>query len=482
MWRAFWTRALLCVMMALEWEQFDDILQREQLDSILESRPFILSFLDQLYTSLKELNTPNQCYEIYPQAGPLLTRASIHPYIGHDPNITKLVLSCLLEYAKLDLDPSIDNETIPKSHLWCIIRLRRLIHIATETSPDLIAQISTHLDKQTCNSTIALNSRLMQACMGLVHEERAFPIIERCVRLALPQQDMADPAHFDPPQLLLPDQFLSHLAVDSALHKHAVAYWSNDVKSRLLLNHNELMDTELLDLISEFIEADQYQSIDTMQQHISQHHLLQVAMTCPILSRMLMTKLASYVVLLLDWRVVRIMQSAYRVLEAGLPCRLFTEFMPHQFDSVSKFIYSGPLDSVESRRNIVWCASLASIRDVWPLVHTLVKWNQTSDLWTCVLEDILVHINWIVCPTRDNRESQSFFDLKSWLQSNREKDLFHNLPRLWRTLFSSNAIILSLFVISMLHHLHVDQQISLIQQVYFCSEKSNNSTSSDKVM
>lgn len=50
MWRAFWTRALLCVMMALEWEQFDDILQREQLDSILESRPFILSFLDQLYT------------------------------------------------------------------------------------------------------------------------------------------------------------------------------------------------------------------------------------------------------------------------------------------------------------------------------------------------------------------------------------------------------------------------------------------------
>lgn len=48
MWRAFCT--LVCVMMALEWEQFDDILQREQLDSILKSRPFILSFLDQLYT------------------------------------------------------------------------------------------------------------------------------------------------------------------------------------------------------------------------------------------------------------------------------------------------------------------------------------------------------------------------------------------------------------------------------------------------
>lgn len=70
--------------------------------------------------------------------------------------------------------------------------------------------------------------------MGLVHEERAFPVIERFVRLALPKQDTVDPVHFDPPQPLLPNQLLSHLAMDSALHKHAVACWSNDLKSRYL--------------------------------------------------------------------------------------------------------------------------------------------------------------------------------------------------------------------------------------------------------
>ncbi|KAF1802123.1 hypothetical protein FB192DRAFT_1376360 [Mucor lusitanicus] len=375
--------------MALEWEQFDSILQHEQLDSILNNQPFIVSFLDQLYTNLKELDTSNQCYEIYPQAGPLLTRASIHPFIGHDPSITKLVLSCLLEYAKLDLDPLLDNETIPKSHLWCIIRLRRLLHVATtDTSLDFVAQISARLDKQTSSSTAALNSRLLEACLGLVHEERAFPVIERCVHLALPRQSSVDPAHFDPPpQTLLPDPLLRHLAMDSALHTHAIVCWSNDLKSRLFLHYDELLDTELLDLISECIELDQYQSL---QQHISQHHLLQLAITCPDLSRMLMTKLASYVVLLLDWKVVRIMQSAYRFLEAGLSCRLFAEFMPHQFDSISKFVFSGPLESTESRRNIAWCASLASIRDVWPLVRTLVEWNQTSGLWTCVVGMVLL--------------------------------------------------------------------------------------------
>ncbi|KAK4513730.1 uncharacterized protein ATC70_005735 [Mucor velutinosus] len=245
------------------------------------------------------------------------------------------------------------DETMPKSNLWCIIRLRRLIHVATETSPDFIVQLSARLDKQTNSSAIVSNSRISEACLGLVHEERAFPVIERFVRLALPQQGMVDPAHFDPPRLLLPDQLLRHLAVDSALHKHVIACWSNDLKSRLLLNYNELLDTELLDLISEFIESDQYQDLHTMQHSISQHHLLQVTITCPILSRMLVTKLASYTVLLSNWKVVRLMQSVYRILEAGPSCKLFTEFMPHQFDSISRFIYSGPLDSVESRRNTV---------------------------------------------------------------------------------------------------------------------------------
>jgi hypothetical protein len=148
------------------------------------------------------------------------------------------------------------------------------------------------------------------------------------------------------------------------------------------LTYNELLDTEILDLIAIYIDSDQYESIHAMQHQINQYHLLKVAIASPILSEILMTKLASYVVLLLDWKVVRIMQIVYRILEAVSSCKIFSEFMPQNFYFLSNYIYSGPLDSIETRKNIVWCLSLASIRNVWPLIDTLVNWSQTSDLWT----------------------------------------------------------------------------------------------------
>ena len=148
------------------------------------------------------------------------------------------------------------------------------------------------------------------------------------------------------------------------------------------MTYNELLDTEILDLIAIYIDSDQYESIHAIQHQINQHHLLKVAIALPILSEILMTKLASYVVLLLDWKVVRIMQIVYRILEAVSSCKIFSEFMPQNFYFLSNYIYSGPLDSIETRKNIVWCLSLASIRNVWPLIDSLVNWSQTSDLWT----------------------------------------------------------------------------------------------------
>lgn len=136
------------------------------------------------------------------------------------------------------------------------------------------------------------------------------------------------------------------------------------------------------------VNLDHYEAIDTMTDQISQHHLLKTALASPVLSEILWTKLASHVILLSDWKVVRIMQSVYRILEPTLAsCRTFKEFMPQQqqFNSISNYIHGGPLDTMETRRNLVWCSSLASVRNVWPLVDTLVNWSQTSDLWTCAV-------------------------------------------------------------------------------------------------
>lgn len=252
------------------------------------------------------------------------------------------------------------------------------------------------------------------------------------------------------------------------------------------------------------IDSDRYESIHAMQHQISQHHLLKIVIASPILSEILMTKLASYVVLLLDWKVVRIMQIVYRILEAVSSCKIFNEFMPQKSYFLSNYIYSGPFDSIETRKNIVWCLSLASIRKVWLLINTLVDWSQTSDLWTskvrcfCVYVDQVEISKWGLIVRRhpcihqldympNKRQSRisiifrfkkldsikpRYFTIRKNCFTNKfqhvfffmflGKGLFHNLASLWRKLFCSNAIILSLFVISILNHLHVDQQISLV--------------------
>jgi hypothetical protein len=129
--------------------------------------------------------------------------------------------------------------SIHRSNLWCIIRLRRLINAVkktTQSPPDvdvLITKISELLNDQISNNVV-LNNKLLFACLGLVHEKKAFPIIESFVKLALPPQEDAivDLINFNPPQRLLSNQFLSHLAIDDALHKHSIAYWSNDLRAR----------------------------------------------------------------------------------------------------------------------------------------------------------------------------------------------------------------------------------------------------------
>ncbi|CEP13724.1 hypothetical protein [Parasitella parasitica] len=304
-----------------------------------------------------------------------------------------------------------------------------------------------------------------------MHEEKAFPAIERFVRLALSQQedDTTDLINFDPPQRLLSDQFLSHLAIDDRLRKHVTAYWSSETKTRLFLQYNELLDTELLDLIAIYTLPERYVSMHEIQQQLSQYHLLKIAMASSALSEILINKLASFVVLFADWRVVRIMQNVCRILEPAKSCKVFTDFILQDLKSPFNYIHCGPLASIETRRNLVWSLSVASVRNIWPLVNSLVGWVQTSDLWSSALEDTLIYVNWIICPTNDNRESRSFSDLKSWIQSSQGKGLFHNLASLWRKLFSDNAVILSLFVIAILNQLNIDQQIALIQKIYFSS-------------
>lgn len=95
----------------------------------------------------------------------------------------------------------------------------------------LITEITELLDNHSGH--IAPSNNVSQACLGLLHEERAFPIIERLVKLTLSQEDAAtDLTNFDPPQRLLSNQLLSHLAEKSDLHEYAAKWWSTDLWTR----------------------------------------------------------------------------------------------------------------------------------------------------------------------------------------------------------------------------------------------------------
>ncbi|KAI8056546.1 uncharacterized protein B0P05DRAFT_560109 [Gilbertella persicaria] len=481
--------------MLLDWKRFEDTIEfdkdkhdkHEYLVKIIQSSGFLNTFLTQLLEELKSHETATQCVERYPNVGIILTRASTHPFIAYHITNAELLISCLIEYSKLNLaflNEGLDlNASKNKSIKWCIIRLRRLVSAAHTTEDDsrLFRRIEELLEAKKNNLDSQLLSRLADKCIALLYEEKATIILEKLLSCILNKTEKKDPLHFDPSESILSNEFitsLSHLMVDRSPNNQFLQ-WPDDLKIRLLLNYKELLTIQVLEFAIVFIEQqNNYENLDILCTKLQQNGLLKLIRSSVDLTIAFVDTFSAYVVRFSNWKLVRISQCIHRILRYPF-LNLKSITMPSErHQHLINYIYNGSIESILDRRNVAWCFALSPTHFLWHCVYTLIQWCQQKEPWCLEMESILVHVNWVIYPSLDSRESQSLYDLKSWIQSSQGNDgILIYLPKMWHSILNSNLLILACFVTSIFFStssLHVEQQLSLVEHILTSSDQSKH--------
>ncbi|OBZ86186.1 hypothetical protein A0J61_05758 [Choanephora cucurbitarum] len=404
--------------MILDWKRFEKVIEydKEHKDK-------------HQYLDLKSFQTASQCVEQFPNAGMLLTQASIHPYIAYNTAIAKLLISDLIEYSKLDLETlDIDDQydlstNEHKSIRWCVIRLRRLVSVSptneTENSQDgLIEKINNLLDLNKDKLNRSSLNRLADQCVVLLYSERSTVVLEKLLLQIL------SASNNEPTKSLLPNEFVYSLAyqiIDATdTHTH-FQQWSIELKTELLLKHNELLVIQILSFMLLFLESQtNYENLDELCQKLSKNELLQLVSISSDLKKAFIGIFSTYTVQLSDWRLIRALQCIYRILQYSPLVQSSAEkdtLPSERYNHMLNFIYGDAFKDITNRRNIIWCYSLSSIQFMWQCVNSLVQWCQQDLPWTSNMENVLAYVNWIIYPSLDHRESQSLYDLRSWIQS-----------------------------------------------------------------
>ncbi|KAG2209984.1 hypothetical protein INT47_003420, partial [Mucor saturninus] len=481
--------------MFLQWDQLEEILEfrkhhndkHAQLNNIVQNIDFLESFFTQLLEELKLCSTSDETMDKYPNAGPLLTLASTHPYMGFSPVIATLLINCLLEYSKINFesDASLDT-TAPKDKptVWCIIRLRRFISMSyindtKKTTRTIVQQITSLLDKNRKQLNAQKITKLANTCMNLIHEREVFVLIEKLVDCAL--NDSEPSLYIDLPNPLLSDEFIYRLLQeDTSLTTMRTQYlkWPIELKIKLLHNYPDMFEIEILNFIENYTASMDYISLDDLIGQYMKNDFVQLLQKSSYLACRFISTLSDYTIQFQSWKLVKLGQCMNYCLRTQIfeLCRreidnaTFQHVEAHAIhNAISNYIFgSGSSIHISNRRNEAWCISLSFTRFTWYCVYRLVQWNTNDDnLWSSEMEDILIYVNWIICPSMDNRESESLSRLRNWIQSSQR--LYDDLPKRCQNLLNCNGIIIACFITSIFFsadHLHVDHQISLIQGIF----------------
>ncbi|KAI9483820.1 MAG: hypothetical protein EXX96DRAFT_537123 [Benjaminiella poitrasii] len=439
--------------MSFDWKQCEKIIKQknDSLLIIIQYHDHLRTFFTMLLKALRQLKTVTACAQKFAHIGPLLTASATHAYIGYDPNIASLVLACLIEYTKLDPD-AFDDRTVlsienprHKSIDWCIIRLRRFIHVAYNVSDthDLVQRITQRISDS--DLSIQKIRRLADMSLALVHEKEAWPLIEKLVVRALDHTplDMVDPVHFTKPERILSDQFLYHLANPHSALRPLYQQWQPDIKARLYINYEEILEIEILDIVKKYtdLQTNCYEPLDHLYRSMLENEdLIQVLISHPVLIDPFFDKFFVHLTQFNDWRFIRLSQCFVLCLLSNTHDSHYSSLVQfltsHEWqedvnDVVKDFIYGGSSETMVARRNAAWCLSLTSLPFLYCCVSGLVEWHQQrTEPWTTKMEQRLAYVNWIIYPSMDARQSESLADLQSWIQQT-DCDLYDDLPKYW---------------------------------------------------
>ncbi|KAI9287803.1 hypothetical protein BC943DRAFT_201564 [Umbelopsis sp. AD052] len=121
----------------------------------------------QLLSLLSDCASVDECANKYPQAGTLLTRASLSPVLSTDEINSKLILQCLMEYTKIRQARHAPLDQQDASKRWCLTRMRRLMYGPSPADLDIDGLIHK-VYSQIVTSSLIVRVRHTQPCMTIL--------------------------------------------------------------------------------------------------------------------------------------------------------------------------------------------------------------------------------------------------------------------------------------------------------------------------
>ncbi|KAG2179050.1 hypothetical protein INT43_001899 [Umbelopsis isabellina] len=289
----------------------------------------------ELLEKLRACQSVEECASRYPEAGYILTRASLNAILAANKQINRLILQCLMEYCKLWDAPDRSLDQQDASKLWCLTRMRRLMHRPRATDSALV-----HLVKKITKSAQVRMFSLGQTeihelsnyCVPLLQNSETHPIVLQLAKLAC---NVAQRHHDRETYCTLSPMF-----VNTLLEQHLRVYesWDLPVKQDLWSNFTSFVDYELTNLIeSVFLHNGQvwHKEIDLIQrlQNSSENSsgiFLVTTQNRSSVYRRAFPLMAAIMQNGVDWRILQILETIHSmvVAQSSPPPPQHTPFSP----------------------------------------------------------------------------------------------------------------------------------------------------------
>ncbi|OAD79211.1 hypothetical protein PHYBLDRAFT_162289 [Phycomyces blakesleeanus NRRL 1555(-)] len=342
---------------------------------LMDEQYFILDFLTELAEKLGEFKSTKESTSAYPQLGPILTAASIHPFLCLDSKIAKATIQCLQRYSQFDT-----SSLQSSSATWCIDRIRRLVrspltvpsHVESshmmnvgdtlspkedDATQNQIKQIISNINKRFLDGSLTpqIVSGLMDLSLALLEQNATSVLIEVLINCGtilmdteqkklywgnieqskpnthIPDTYYDDYAlHFDTTPCIFSGRFVSRLLGNpkDRLWK-LYRSWTPELIARVWKHQRHIMEYELLDFFQELATIKSYTSKYQLHKQLERTTMVQLLQNNPHLVSIAHNKVAKWVIRFSDWRLVRMWQHVISLL----PTLVETKFSDQKHSS-----------------------------------------------------------------------------------------------------------------------------------------------------
>ncbi|KAI8137968.1 hypothetical protein BJV82DRAFT_633331 [Fennellomyces sp. T-0311] len=314
---------------------------------------------------------------------------NVHPLIAVHPEITRRLVSCLLEYSKFEhsrRDQPLRMQ--PASISWCITRLRRLTHSSSFHSKepertsreDNEDQIQKRVDQLICELDDSVLSgslrhektaQLLDISLLLLGRDQTRPLIEKLVTSAIEllERDYiygywgatdppakADDSEDDDESDELIQQIkaekhpISQKFLNSILHHedsnenhrlwNIYQEWPWHFKSRIWRFYDQFLEAEVADVVSSIGIRPDYVSSQNMNLILNDMSLVQTLLMDGQHFRKVYTILAKSVISSGDWRVFRVLWHLFGIVIGEHPIKVKQKYLPAELMSAIPVISS----------------------------------------------------------------------------------------------------------------------------------------------